>query len=140
MQGLPGRNLRRLQEVRQGASICLEPQAAPKGSKYPNSLVLTGLSGKMLSHYLITNALSKIAPSSRCSGRVWQAVSAGLQLCALTQSTRQSWELNTSGGGGRVHTEVFQTCYCANSFSRPSPCRSSPLAKPLLASAPTETL
>src|ERR1035437_6498751 len=116
MQGLPGRNLRRLQEVRQGASICLEPQAAPRGSKYPNSLVLTGLSGKMLSHYLITNALSKIAPSSRCSGGVWQAVSAGLQLCADRKSTRQSWELNTSGGGGGGNTEGFLKKLFAKTF------------------------
>src|ERR1017187_8946724 len=108
MQGLPGRHLRRHQEVRQGASICLEPQAAPRGSQYPNSLVLTGLSSNILSNSQLTqneqhrqgmptSVLSKTAPSFRCSARVGRAVSAGLQLRALTHSTRQSWELNTIG-------------------------------------------
>src|ERR1035437_10244333 len=52
-----------------------------------------------------THALGILAPPSRCSARVGRAMSAGLQLYAITQKANQSKTLRNSGGAGSVLTE-----------------------------------
>src|ERR1035437_4382683 len=52
-----------------------------------------------------THALGILAPPSRCSARVGRAMSAGLQLYAITQKANQSKSLRNSGGAGSVLTE-----------------------------------